>query len=156
MRFDVPGHGVLELDHLVLDYNGTLALDGRLKDGVADTLNRLAAHLSVHIITADTHGSVRREMDGVRCAVVVIGGEDQNREKRDFVRSLGSAAVAALGNGRNDELMLGEAALGICLIQEEGAYARTLMAADVVCRSILDGLALLENPGRLIATLRNR
>ena len=156
MRIDVPGHGELSLDHLVLDYNGTLALDGRLKPGVADALNRLASHLSVHVITADTHGSVRREMEAVRCAVAVIGCEDQNREKRDFVRALGSASVAAIGNGRNDELMLGEAALGICLVQEEGAFARTLMAADVVCPSILDALALLENPGRLIATLRNR
>lgn len=156
MRFDIPGHGVLALDHLVLDYNGTLALDGRLKEGVAETLNRLAGHLTVHVITADTHDSVRREVKGVRCDVAVIGGEDQNRQKQDFVRTLGSSAVAAVGNGRNDELMLGEAALGICLIQEEGACARTLMAADVVCPSILDALALLDTPRRLIATLRNR
>ena len=59
-----------------------------------------------------------------------------------------------MGNGRNDQLMLEEAALGIAVILEEGAAAVTLSAADVVCTNIVSALELLDNPLRLIATLR--
>ncbi len=156
MRFDIPGHGMLNVDHIVCDYNGTLALDGHLLEGVEAGLNRLAEQVTVHVITADTHGSVRQQLTNVNCAIVVIGQKAQDREKRDFVRKLGNDAVVAIGNGRNDELMLREAALGIVLIQTEGAFTRTVMASDIICQSIVDALALFENPDRLIATLRNQ
>ena len=155
MRIDVPGYGVLSVEHLVCDYNGTLALDGRLLDGIQEILNRLARQVTVHVITADTHGSVREQLEGVDCKIVVIGQKDQAGEKRDFVRSLDATTVVALGNGRNDEAMLREAGLGICLVLEEGAFTRSVLASDVVCRSAADALILLENPNRLIATLRN-
>jgi soluble P-type ATPase len=51
--------------------------------------------------------------------------------------------------------MLKEAALGIAVVQEEGAFAETLMSADVVCTNIVSALGLLTNPLRLIATLRS-
>lgn len=156
MRFDVPGYGVLNVDHVVCDYNGTLALDGRLLDGVKQALNRLAGKVAVHVITADTHGSVAEQMRDVDCEIVVIGTQDQDRDKRDFIRSLDSDTVVAIGNGRNDESMLREAGLGIALVQEEGAFTRTVLASDIICRSAADALALLENPARLTATLRNR
>ena len=62
---------------------------------------------------------------------------------------------AAAGNGRNDRKMLKAAALGIAVIQREGAAAETVAAADVVSSSILDALELLQNPKRLLATLRS-
>jgi soluble P-type ATPase len=51
--------------------------------------------------------------------------------------------------------MLKEAVLGIAVVLGEGAFGQTLLAADVVCTSILDALALLEHPLRLTATLRS-
>jgi soluble P-type ATPase len=51
--------------------------------------------------------------------------------------------------------MLKEAALGIAVIQEEGGAIKTLLAADIVMRSILDALDLLLHPLRLTATLRS-
>jgi soluble P-type ATPase len=51
--------------------------------------------------------------------------------------------------------MLKEAILGIAVIQEEGAAVESLVAADIVTRSILDALDLLLRPLRLTATLRS-
>ena len=34
IAIDIPGYKKIELAHLVLDYNGTLAIDGKLIDGV--------------------------------------------------------------------------------------------------------------------------
>ena len=62
--------------------------------------------------------------------------------------------TVCIGNGRNDSLMLKEAALGICLIQAEGANVVSLLNADIACKSAKDALELLLNPKRLIATLR--
>ena len=57
---DIPGHDRLELDHLVLDMNGTVALDGTLLDGVSERLDLLRAVLSPVVLTADTHGGAAR------------------------------------------------------------------------------------------------
>ena len=106
---DIPGHGPLPLRHLVLDYNGTLALDGNLVPGVAERLTELAAApgaLRVHVITADTFGQVRQQLAGLPCACQVIGPGHQDQAKLEYVRALGAPTVAAVGNGRNDRLML--------------------------------------------------
>ncbi|HHM23597.1 MAG TPA: ATPase P [Bacteroidetes bacterium] len=152
---EIPGWGKLELAHLVLDYNGTLAVDGALLPGVAERLERLSAQLQIHVVTADTFGKVREQMRGLPCEVVVLPPGNQDRAKEDFVRKLGAGRVAAMGNGRNDRLMLRTAALGVCTLQEEGVFSGTLRDADVVVCSILDGLDLLLNPLRLVATLRS-
>lgn len=152
---DIPGFGELRLAHLVLDFNGTLAVDGRLLPGVADLLNDLADQLTIHVLTADTFGSAQAALAGVRSTVSVLPPGQQDLAKRVYVHRLGAKSCVAVGNGRNDRLMLQAAGLGIALLQEEGAAVATLTAADVVCRTIQDALALLANPRRLVATLRN-
>ena len=155
---DIPGHGPLTLRHLVLDYNGTLALDGNLVPGVAERLTALAATpsaLGVHVLTADTFGQVRQQLAGLPCACQVIGPGQQDQAKLEYVRALDPATVVAVGNGRNDRLMLAAAGLGLAVIGGEGAAREALDAARVVCLSILDALDLLRHPLRLVATLRN-
>jgi soluble P-type ATPase len=63
--------------------------------------------------------------------------------------------TVAVGNGRNDRLMLQESALGIAVILNEGAAMQTLLCADVVCTDIVAALQLLIHPLRLTATLRS-
>lgn len=152
---DIPDFGRLQLQHAVFDYNGTLALDGQLLPGVAQDLQALATHLSVHVITADTFGVAAAQLQGMPVALVLTPPSDQAQAKLDFVRQLGAQATVAVGNGRNDSRMLQAAALGIALVQAEGGAAVTLAAADVVCTSLRDAVALLLNPKRLVATLRS-
>ncbi|GAB6192932.1 HAD family hydrolase [Desulfocastanea catecholica] len=155
IEVDIPGAVTLRLSHLVLDYNGTLALDGDLLDGVAEKMAELASHVQLHVITADTHGTVAQKLLGLPCALHIIGAKEQDRLKDAYVRSLGEEKVAAIGNGRNDRLMLKSAALGIALIQEEGASMAAILQADIVCTDIRDAFDLLLQPARLKATLRN-
>jgi soluble P-type ATPase len=155
LEVTIPGYRTLVLSFLVLDYNGTIACDGRLIPGVRERLEELSKSVSIHILTADTFGSVQKEMTGIPCKVVVIGRENQTRAKADYVRQLGLQKTVSVGNGRNDALMLKEAVLGIAVIQEEGGAVETLLAADIATRSILDALDLLLHPLRLTATLRS-
>lgn len=155
ISIDIPGFRDLNLAHLVLDYNGTLALDGKLLPGVADALSDLAAHIGIHVITADTFGLARAQLAGLPITLTVTPRDGQAEAKLQFVSELGADTVAAIGNGRNDRKMLNAAALGIALLQGEGGAAETLAGADVVSTNVLDALGLLGNPKRLVATLRS-
>lgn len=155
IEIQVPGYGKLQCRYLVLDYNGTLAVDGRLIDGVRETLQQLSGKLEIHVLTADTFGKARSGLAGIDCKLSILPEDRQDVGKRGYVMDLGAEFSVCIGNGRNDRLMLKEAALGIALIQKEGAAAETLLAADVVCSDIVSALELLSQPLRLVATLRS-
>ncbi len=150
----IPGLGEMVLKHIVLDFNGTMATGGVVTPGVEERLNSLSAVLDVHILTADTFGTVREACRSINGAVTVLPGGTGAPEKEKFVRRLGERNVVAVGNGMNDRLMLRTAALGILVLGGEGACGQAVLCADIVVRDILDGLDLLLNPKRIVATLR--
>jgi soluble P-type ATPase len=154
LRIDIPGYRPLELSCLILDYNGTLARDGALMEGVPERIRELASHLRICVLTADTFGDVRTQLSDLPCELLVIAQEDQAQAKADFVEALGYDHCVCIGNGRNDQLMLKRAALGVAVMQEEGGAVEALLAADVVASRITDALDLLLHPLRLTATLR--
>jgi len=151
----IPGYKILIIENLVLDYNGTIACDGGLIDGVKELLNEISRDMAIHVLTADTFGTVRKQLEGVPCSVSVIKRDNQAEAKAQYVRKLGSDTAICIGNGRNDVIMLEEAALAVAVIQQEGAAAEVLLSADVVCHTIIDALKLIRNPLRLAATLRS-
>jgi len=154
LQIDIPGYKRLTLRHLVLDYNGTLAVDGYLLPGVEEALAELSQHLAIRILTADTFGLAQSQLKNVKAALAILGKEGQSEAKQQIVLSLDADQVVAIGNGQNDRLMLKEAALGIAVMQAEGAATETCLAAHIICQDILSALGLLRNPKRLIATLR--
>ena len=155
IEVEVPGWKTLRLEHLVLDYNGTLALDGRLLEGARESLKALSSNLALHVVTADTFGGAEGGLHGIPCKLVVLPAGDQAEAKADYLRKLGAENSAAIGNGRNDRLMLKEAALALVVVQNEGAAVETLLSAQVVCADISDALDLLLHPLRLVSTLRS-
>jgi len=154
IEIDIPGFKTLQLEYLVLDYNGTLAVDGVLIDGIAEMMEALSTQLEIHVLTADTFGKVKSAMAGIPCRASILPPGQQDTGKLTYVEQLGVDRAVCIGNGRNDRLMLREATLGIAVLQREGAAAQTLLAADVVASDIIDALELLTNPLRLVATLR--
>jgi soluble P-type ATPase len=151
LHVDVPGRAPLRLDALLLDVNGTLGDRGRLLDGVAERIAALRARLEVHLLSADTFGTLA-EISRALSAPARLA--PSGAAKLEILRSLGPARCAAIGNGANDALLLGEAALGIAVVGPEGASAAALAACDVACRSIVEALDLLTDPRALAATLR--
>ncbi len=155
IELEIPGGEPLKITHLVLDYNGTLACDGELLEGVSEKMKDLAIHLELHVITADTHGTVAKKLAGLPCSIEIIGLSDQDKQKEAYVRQLGANTVAAIGNGRNDRLMLKEAALGFVLVQKEGASISAILQADIMCTDVIDVFDIILKRSRLKATLRN-
>ena len=144
--------GPTTFTHLVLDYTGTLSLDGVPLEGVAERLQRLAPDLKILILTADTFGTVRETMGDLPVEIRVIG---DGREKAEVLKDMGPERIIAIGNGRNDIPMMEVAGLSMAVLGPEGAAAGLLAAADVVVRDIRDGLDLILHPLRLKATLRD-
>lgn len=144
----------MQLKHLVCDVNGTLAIDGQLHEGLANLLKTLQDRLTIHLLTADTHGKQAIIDQQLNLQAVRIAAGKEAGQKATFVRQLNAAQVAAVGQGANDAAMLQDAALGIGILSVEGIATATLAAADIVVPDIYAALALFQNPLRIVATLR--
>ena len=151
---NIPGSDRLEIEHFVSDFSGTLSENGFLVPGVKEKLNELAEKISVHVLTSDTFGKARTELEGITCTVHILEGEDHTGQKEKYVLDLGADKVAAIGNGNNDARMLKVAGLGIAVCLKEGCSAESLQAAKIFVHSPIDAVELLLYPKRLIATLR--
>ena len=150
----VPGVGKYIFKYLVCDYNGTLAVDGSLITGVADLLIKLSKKLEIFIVTADTFGVAKDHLEGLPVKLSVLNNKNQDILKNKFIENLSFNNVVAVGNGRNDLLMLKNAKLGIAIIEKEGINVNSFLNSDIICKSPIDALELLLNTKRLIATLR--
>lgn len=154
IKIIIPSYKNLEINNIVFDYNGTLALDGDLKGSVKEKLNLLSKDVNLYVVTADTYGNARENLKDTYVNLNIISQEDGTFDKLDFIKSLGSENTIAVGNGNNDSLMLKEAIVGISIIGREGACTKALLNSDLTINDIEDCLDLFLNPSRLKATLR--
>ena len=154
MKIVIPEYKTLEVDRLFLDFNGTIAVDGIIPAGVRQRLEQLAAEFTIYVLTADTNGNAKEQCQGLPVILQTFPTGNARDYKKELVKATGSRRCVAVGNGRNDELMLREAALSIAIMDREGAYGRVLREADLFVRSMQDGLDLLLYPNRIIAGLR--
>ncbi|MEH7883349.1 haloacid dehalogenase [Bacillus sp. JJ1609] len=152
LNLTIPGREQLEIKHLVLDFNGTIAVDGELIRGVADRIHLLSKLLEIHVITADTNGSVVNQCSELPISVQILRSGDHTKEKGEFVRSL--AGAVCVGNGANDAAMFEEAVVAIAVIGNEGCATSTLSKSDIIVHHINEALDLLLKQNRIIATLR--
>lgn len=150
----IPGFGELKLEHAVFDYNGTLAISGLLIQGIAAQLNALSNHLQIHIITGDSFGKAKEELANINCQLTILAPENQGVAKEKYLDKLNPSSVVAIGNGRNDFYMLKKACLGMAVIGDEGAAKEAIEAANIVVPNIYIALDMLNEPRKLIATLR--
>ncbi len=151
---DIPDFGKYDIEHLVCDFNGTLAEGGELIPGVREALKQLSRSVQVHVVTADTFGTVEQQLDGISCKVHKLRADEQRHAKLAYLYILGPQHTISVGNGRNDVDMLRSAAIGIAVINAEGAAGEALTAADIVCNNIRDAFDMLLDRTRLVATLR--
>jgi soluble P-type ATPase len=153
IKISIPGREELTLSHLILDYNGTIALDGEIIESIRPRLEQLKNHLQIYVITADTHGTAAKKCEGLPLQVLTFPTEQVGAIKAAEAMKL-TGGVACIGNGFNDIPMSEVCNLSICVMGREGCCGKLLAAADVVVTSIDDALDLLLMPQRLRATLR--
>ena len=154
LTFNINGIGEINIEYIVLDYNGTIAKDGVPIDGVSKLLKELSKDVKIYILTADTFGNVSKYAKDLYAQVSILSQTPISKAKNDFVVKLGKDKIIAIGNGRNDALMLNSAVIGIGLMQKEGISKETLLNSDIIFYDINDALNAILHPKRLIASMR--
>jgi soluble P-type ATPase len=148
-----PGQTSLEIECLLIDYEGTLASDGRVHPKAKDKINLLAKRISVYIVVKSEQVKVEESLRNVKAEVLFLTEGETSGEKLDLLRRLGPERTVAIGNGADDVPMLEEAGFSICVIGKEGASGEALKRADMVVNDILDALDFLLKPLRQKAIL---
>lgn len=154
MIIEVPGYKILDLRYLVLDYNGTIAEDGKIPEEVKERLTELGEIFEIYVLTADTHGTAAKECEGLPLKIMTFPSDAAMHEKIRIVRELGEKHCVTVGNGRNDILMSQAAELSVAIVGKEGACSKLLQETDITVASATDALDLLRYPKRIVATLR--
>jgi len=154
ITIDIPGWGNIDIENIVLDLNGTLAMDGKIPLEVKEKINILSQQVKIHILTADTQGTATEEVRDIRVELIRISEEKSKEAKFEFLKKLNLENTVVIGNGNNDQLILKEAALGIVVLGDEGMSISAMKNADVVVKDVSDALDLFLKPKRLIAILR--
>lgn len=154
LKITIPGVGELDIKHVVFDFNGTLATDGKLHPFLAPLFAQLKKMVDIAVLSADTYGTVQAECMDLGIDVHVLSSKNGTAEKRAFVRESGAESTICVGNGVNDAGMFEICALSLLIMGEEGCAVKTLAKADIVVKNSEDALNLLLHPKRLTATLR--
>ncbi|MDU2066769.1 MAG: hypothetical protein E6713_18295 [Sporomusaceae bacterium] len=156
ITINLPDDRKYEFSHVVFDYNGVLAEDGRISKQVKILLAELTKKVSVVVITADTFGTAQEELADVADVELLILPDDKDgTEKARYVAEFGQGKTVVVGNGVNDQPMFFVAALKVCVIGPEGVSSGIMAAANVIVKSPEDAIGLFLYPERLLATLRS-
>ncbi|RXP63329.1 ATPase P [Lutibacter sp. HS1-25] len=155
MTIDIPGYKKIEIKNLLCDFNGTIANNGELIYDMDLLINKLSKSIKIYVITADTFDTVENQLKHLNCEIIKISSENQSEQKLAILKELNPLNTVAFGNGRNDQLMLKEAIVGVGILENEGICTSTLINADIICKNIHNAFELLLTPKKLIATLRN-
>ena len=148
-----PGQGNLEIEFLLIDFEGTLATDKRVHPKVKDKMNLLSKRTKIYILTKGDQELVAEVLGKVKTEVIYLKEGEASQGKLNLLRQLGATRTVAIGNGADDAPILEEAGLGICVMSKEGTSSEGMKKADVVVSNILDALDFLLKPLRHRATL---
>ncbi len=147
---------------ILLDLNGTIATDGKIKEGIKERLSMLKEKAEIYILSADTFGTLDDIANDLNVKGMRVDKERYGSEKiaklkilENLKKENPNKKIIAIGNGNNDELLLKNADLGICVIGDEGAWTKTLLSSDIVVKDIIDALDLLLKENRMKATIRD-
>lgn len=138
----------------MLDFNGTIAVDGIINTSIKRQIINLSEFLAVYVLTADTHGTAAIQCHDLPVTLKTFPSSDAGKEKLRILTDLGSEQCVCIGNGNNDIKMLTVAALSMSVIDKEGASAKLVGVSDLVFTSSTDALDSLLNTQRIIAGLR--
>ncbi|WP_066498386.1 HAD family hydrolase [Abyssisolibacter fermentans] len=154
INIDIPSYKKLDIEYIIFDYNGTLGFDGIVEEHTKSLLNKLSEKVKLYVLTADTNGNARKNLEGCNVELKIISKENGAQDKLKTIKELGTSKCIAIGNGYNDRLMLKHAELSICISSNEGCNVQAMSNSDIVINDINRCIELFIHTNRLIATLR--
>jgi soluble P-type ATPase len=157
IAIDIPGFVGRDIRIVVSDYTGTQSRGGSVRPAVRKRLKKLAKLVDLHIVTADSFGTAKKELKGIVKPYYLRTGR-HDVEKAGYVSRFELAHVAAFGNGNNDRLMLKAVkeggGLAVAVDNGEGCAIDALLNAHLLVAGGANAIDLLLDPTRAKATLR--
>lgn len=152
MKYQIPAVGELEINTIVLDLNGTLAVKGKIVKGAKERINKLnELGIKVILFTGDARGNAAELCQDLGIKFKKAASQE---EKEKFFLELDTETTAAIGNARIDLGKFKHAKLSIATLQAEGIHTEILKYVDVIVPSINDALDLFIDENIIKATLR--
>jgi soluble P-type ATPase len=161
ITIDIPGFRTLDIRTLVSDFTGTLSCRGKLSAGVRERILMLHEWVDIHVISSDSFGTAEQELAGLPLKFERLLAEHSPHDvaKQKYVENLRPLHIAAIGNGRNDRLMLQivkkAGGLAIAVDNGEGCATEAFVNADLFINGAVDALTLLLVRSSCKATLRS-
>lgn len=154
INVNVPGRCTYQIENVVFDYNGTIAVNGSISSSTREKISLLCDMANVYVLTADTYCSAAKECEGLNLKLKTFPKDNAADFKAKIVNELGRDKTICFGNGYNDIKMFEIASLSVAVLEKEGICGALLKESDILVKSIEDGINLLINTNALIATLR--
>jgi soluble P-type ATPase len=148
-----PGMESLDIHFVLIDFEGTLAMDGRVHPKAKDKVNLLSKRATIYILTKSNREKVEETLKKMKVEILYLTEGDSSQQKLNVLQRLGSHQTAVIGNGLDDVRIMEQAGLGMCVIGKEGSSAEAMAKADLVVNNVLDALDFLLKPLRQRATL---
>ncbi|MBD3280105.1 HAD family hydrolase [Candidatus Dojkabacteria bacterium] len=152
MIYNPKGVGEIELNNIILDLNGTLAVNGSIAEGVKERLTKLR-ELGYQIIlfTGDQRGNAAELTSDLG---ISFKKASTSEEKEALTKEMDVEKTVAIGNARIDIGTFRDTKVRIATIQAEGIHTGILEYVDILVPSINDALDLLINKNSFEATMR--
>jgi len=150
MIINIPNYKNLNINYLVLDYNGTIASGGLPLD-IQNTLFEISKQLKIVVLSGNTFSGIEKHLEDFEVEVVIAKDAEA---KRQYLEDLNPDLCIAIGNGNIDGEMLASAGLGIAVIGDEGCATAAILKADLLVKSIHHAFEMILDPTKLIATLK--
>lgn len=152
MKYNPVGVGEIELNTIVLDLNGTLAVKGELVPGVSERIAKLKEMgFRIVLFSGDQRGNAGK-ITGDLGIELIKASTTEEKEKETL--KLDTKRLVAIGNARIDIGTFKSAALRIGTLQAEGIHTGILPFVDILVPSINDALDLLLDENSFCATMR--
>ncbi len=152
MKYNPSGVGEIILENIILDLNGTLAVNGELVSGVPEKISILKnLGFKIFLFTGDQRGNASLLAESLGIEVKKALSSDQ---KEMLTRELDIERTVAIGNARIDIGTFKPCKLRIATLQSEGIHSEILKHIDIIVPSIIDAFNLLIDPNIFNATMR--
>src|SRR4030065_1800639 len=104
-----PGQKPLEIEFILIDFEGTLASDRRVHPKAKDKINLLSKRTKIYILTKGEKEVLEEILRRVKAEIFYFPEGEASQRKLDLLRQLGPTRTVAIGNGVEDAPMIEEA-----------------------------------------------
>ncbi len=148
-----PGQSPIEIEYLLIDFEGTLASDGRVHPKAKDKINLLSKRTKITILAKGEKEKVEETLRRVKAELYFVNEEESASQKLELLLNLGASRTAVIGNGMDDIRMMKEAGLSMAIIGKEGTSGELIQSAHLIFTNMVDALDFLLKPLQKKATL---